>query len=187
MTTKRVIIFSAPSGSGKSTIISQILGSYPSLRFSVSATSRAPRGQECDGVDYHFLSPEEFKRRIEGDEFVEWEEVYSGTCYGTLKSEIQQIWDQNQVAIFDVDVVGGVNLKKIYGPQAVSIFIMPPSIEELQRRLIGRATDSPEAIEKRVAKATHEIAYAEQFDEIVVNDSLDRAVEQVTQIINSIL
>lgn len=187
MTTKRVIIFSAPSGSGKSTIISQILGSYPSLRFSVSATSRAPRGQECDGVDYHFLSPEEFKRRIESDEFVEWEEVYSGTCYGTLKSEIQQIWDQNQVAIFDVDVVGGVNLKKIYGPQAVSIFIMPPSIEELQRRLIGRATDSPEAIEKRVAKATHEIAYAEQFDEIVVNDSLDRAVEQVTQIINSIL
>lgn len=187
MTTKRVIIFSAPSGSGKSTIISQILGSYPSLRFSVSATSRAPRGQECDGVDYHFLSPEEFKRRVEGDEFVEWEEVYSGTCYGTLKSEIQQIWDQNQVAIFDVDVVGGVNLKKIYGPQAVSIFIMPPSIEELQRRLIGRATDSPEAIEKRVAKATHEIAYAEQFDEIVVNDSLDRAVEQVTQIINSIL
>lgn len=138
-------------------------------------------------MDYHFLSPEEFKRRIEGDEFVEWEEVYSGTCYGTLKSEIQQIWDQNQVAIFDVDVVGGVNLKKIYGPQAVSIFIMPPSIEELQRRLIGRATDSPEAIEKRVAKATHEIAYAEQFDEIVVNDSLDRAVEQVTQIINSIL
>lgn len=187
MTSKKVIIFSAPSGSGKSTIISKILGEYPSLRFSVSATSRVPRGQERNGVDYHFLSHDEFKRRVVGGEFVEWEEVYSGTCYGTLKSEIQRIWDNDQVAIFDVDVVGGVNLKKIYGPQAVSIFIMPPSIEELRKRLISRATDTPEAIEKRVAKATQEIEYAPQFDEIVINDSLDEAIEQVNQIIKSIV
>lgn len=187
MTSKKVIIFSAPSGSGKSTIISKILGEYPSLRFSVSATSRAPRGRERDGVDYHFLSHDEFKRRVVGGEFVEWEEVYSGTCYGTLKSEIQRIWDNDQVAIFDVDVVGGVNLKKIYGHQAVSIFIMPPSIEELEKRLISRATDTPEAIEKRVAKATQEIEYAPQFDEIVINDSLDEAIEQVNQIIKSIV
>lgn len=187
MSTKRVIIFSAPSGSGKSTIISQILGRYTSLRFSVSATSRAPRGEEKNGVDYHFMSLEEFKERVQRGEFVEWEEVYSGTCYGTLKSEIQRIWDNGQIAVFDVDVVGGVNLKSIYGSQAVSVFIMPPSVEELRKRLIGRATDSAQAIDKRIEKATEELEFAPKFDNIVVNDSLQDAVDQVNKIIKSML
>lgn len=187
MKKKKVIIFSAPSGSGKSTIIAQILGVYPSLRFSVSATSRAPRGLERDGVDYHFLTQQEFKRRVDQGLFVEWEEVYSGTCYGTLRSEIQSIWDDEQIAVFDVDVVGGLNLKRIYGERAFSIFIMPPSIDELRRRLEVRATDSAEDIEKRVAKAFHELKYAPRFDEIVINDSLEEAVAKVKRTIEAVL
>ena len=145
----KVIIFSAPSGSGKTTIVRHLLERYPQLEFSVSATSRAPRGQERDGVDYYFLSQEEFAKAVAENRFVEWEEVYKGTCYGTLRSEVERIWAKGHVIVFDVDVIGGINLKRIFGDDACSVFIMPPSIEELRRRLVGRGTDAPEVIERR--------------------------------------
>lgn len=184
---KRVIIFSAPSGSGKSTIINRIIGTRPWLRFSISATSRQPRNNEKDGVDYHFLSPDKFQSMVADNQFVEWEEVYAGTCYGTLKSEIDNIWNNNQIAVFDVDVLGGVNLKKIYGHQAMSIFIMPPSVQELERRLLGRGTDSQEAIAKRLARAELEISYSDNFDHIVVNDDLDVAVSKIEELVDSLI
>ncbi len=183
----KLIIFSAPSGSGKSTIVNELLTRFPQLEFSISATSRSPRGEEKDGVEYFFLSQDEFKSRVEADEFVEWEEVYAGTCYGTLKSEMERIWAKDNVIIFDVDVVGGLRLKSIFEDSACSIFIMPPSVEELRRRLVGRATDSIEVIEKRVAKAAQEIEKAQQFDCIVVNDDLTKAVEQTANIIDDFL
>ncbi len=187
MSNHKLIIFSAPSGSGKSTIVGQLLEQFPQLEFSVSATSRAPRGQERDGVEYHFLTQEEFAKRIEQQQFVEWEEVYAGTCYGTLHSEMERIWSKGNVIIFDVDVVGGLRLKRIFGAAALSIFVMPPSVEELRRRLIGRATDSAEVIEKRVAKAEQEIARADEFDSVVVNDVLSVAVDQTAAIITKFL
>ena len=171
---EKVIIFSAPSGSGKTTIVHQLLERYPQFEFSISATSRAPRGQEKNGVDYYFLTEEEFLNLIEKDAFVEWEAVYAGTHYGTLRSEVERIWSKGNVIIFDVDVVGGVNLKRIFGDKARSIFIMPPSVEELERRLVGRGTDTAEVIAKRVAKAEIEIARAPEFDHIVVNDVLEQ-------------
>lgn len=178
----KIIIFSAPSGSGKSTLIGHLLKRFPQLEFSISATSRAPRGSEVNGKEYYFLSNEEFKNKVAADEFVEWEEVYTGTCYGTLRSELKRIWDQGHVIVFDVDVKGGVNLKKIFGDDALSIFIMPPSVEELRRRLEKRGTDTPETIAKRVAKAEEEITYAPLFDKIVVNDSLETAIADATRI-----
>ena len=188
---EKVIIFSAPSGSGKTTIVRQLLQKYPQFEFSVSAstpsTSRAPRGQEVDGVDYYFLTEEEFLRRIEADAFVEWEAVYAGTHYGTLRSEIDRIWAKGNIIIFDVDVVGGVNLKKIFGDKACSIFIMPPSVEEVERRLVGRATDAPEVIAKRVAKAASEIERAPEFDHIVVNDILEKAVADTCAVIDNFI
>ncbi len=184
---EKVIIFSAPSGSGKTTIVRQLLQKYPQFEFSVSATSRAPRGQEVDGVDYYFLTEEEFLRRIEADAFVEWEAVYAGTHYGTLRSEIDRIWAKGNIIIFDVDVVGGINLKKIFGDKACSIFIMPPSVEELERRLVGRATDAPEVIAKRVAKAASEIERAPEFDHIVVNDILEKAVADTCSVIDNFI
>ena len=184
---EKVIIFSAPSGSGKTTIVRQLLQKYPQFEFSVSATSRAPRGQEVDGVDYYFLTEEEFLRRIEADAFVEWEAVYAGTHYGTLRSEVDRIWSKGNVIIFDVDVVGGVNLKRIFGDKACSVFIMPPSIEELERRLIGRGTDAPEVIAKRVAKAGQEIERAPEFDHVVVNDDLQRAIADTCAIIDNFI
>lgn len=184
---EKVIIFSAPSGSGKTTIVRQLLQKYPQFEFSVSATSRAPRGQEVDGVDYYFLTEEEFMRRIEADAFVEWEAVYAGTHYGTLRSEIDRIWAKGNIIIFDVDVVGGINLKKIFGDKACSIFIMPPSVEELERRLVGRATDAPEVIAKRVAKAASEIERAPEFDHIVVNDILEKAVADTCAVIDNFI
>ena len=183
----KLIIFSAPSGSGKTTIVRQLLQLFPQFEFSISATSRAPRGQEQNGVDYFFLTNEEFRQKVSEEAFVEWEEVYNGTCYGTLKSEMQRIWQKGNVIIFDVDVMGGINLKRIFGEQACSIFIMPPSIEELRNRLVGRGTDSTETIEKRVAKADFEISKAPEFDHVVINDKLEEAVQQAEQIINNFL
>ena len=169
----KLIIFSAPSGSGKTTIVRELLRRIPQLEFSISATSRAPRGTERDGVDYYFLSPDEFRRAVDEERFVEWEEVYAGTCYGTLRSELDRIWGKGHTILFDVDVLGGSNLKRIFGADACSVFIMPPSIEELERRLELRGTDAPEVIAKRVAKAEFELTKAPEFDHVVVNDVLD--------------
>ncbi len=183
----KLIIFSAPSGSGKTTIVRQLLQIFPQFEFSISATSRAPRGQEQNGIDYFFLSQEEFRQKVAADAFVEWEEVYNGTCYGTLKSEMQRIWQKGNVIIFDVDVMGGINLKRIFGENACSIFIMPPSIEELQKRLEGRATDTAETIAKRVAKADFEISKSSEFDHVVINDRLEDAVTEAREIITNFL
>ena len=183
----KLIIFSAPSGSGKTTIVKELLKIFPQFEFSISATSRAPRGQEQNGVDYFFLSQDEFRQKISEDACVEWEEVYNGTCYGTLKSEMQRIWSKGNVIIFDVDVMGGINLKRIFGENACSIFIQAPSIEALRERLIGRGTDTMETIEKRIAKAEFELSKAPEFDHIVVNDNLATAVENTKLIINSFL
>lgn len=183
----KVVIFSAPSGSGKSTIVNHILGLHPEMEFSVSATSRAPRGQEKDGVEYYFFTADEFRRMISEDKFVEHEEVYSGSFYGTLKSEVNRIWDKGHVIIFDVDVKGGVNLKKYFKEKALSVFIQAPSVEELRRRLVARGTDSPQAIEKRVAKAAEEMTYADKFDYILVNDDLQKAYTEAERIVNDFL
>lgn len=183
----KLIIFSAPSGSGKTTIVRQLLGVLPELEFSISATSRQPRGTERNGVDYFFLSQEEFRERVAAGEFVEWEEVYNGTCYGTLRSEMERIWQKGNTIIFDVDVMGGINLKRIFGDDACSIFIMPPSVEELRRRLVGRATDSEEVIEKRIAKAEFELSKSEFFDHVVINDDLAEAVAETRHIIESFI
>lgn len=172
---KKVIIFSAPSGAGKSTIVHHLLGKYSFLEFSISATSRAPRGKEENGKDYYFFTTEEFENKIKADHFVEYEEVYAGSYYGTLKSEVERIWAKGNIIVFDIDVKGGVNLKKLYGENAVAVFIQPPSVEELRNRLIGRGTDSPEAIERRVAKAEEELTYASKFDIVLINDKLDEA------------
>ena len=184
---EKLIIFSAPSGSGKTTIVHRLMGIVEGLEFSVSATSRAPRGAEQNGKDYYFLSAEEFDSKIAEDAFVEWEEVYAGTKYGTLRSEMERIWSKGHTILFDVDVKGGVRLKEIFGSQALSIFVMPPSVEELRNRLVGRATDSPEKIEQRIAKAGEELGYAERFDRVVVNDNLDEAVEQVRSIVTAFI
>lgn len=183
----KLVIFSAPSGSGKTTIVRELLQRFPQFEFSISATSRQPRGKEQHGVDYYFLSSDEFRQRVERDEFVEWEEVYAGTCYGTLKSEVERIWAKGNVIVFDVDVMGGISLKRLFGDDACSIFIMPPSVEELERRLRGRGTDSEEVIEKRIGKAEFELSKASEFDHTVVNDVLADAVNEATDIINNFL
>lgn len=183
----KVIIFSAPSGSGKSTIVSHILKLHPEMEFSVSATSRAPRGQERNGIEYHFFTANEFRKMIAEDKFVEYEEVYAGSFYGTLKSEVQRIWDKGHVIIFDVDVKGGVNLKKYFGDKALSVFIQAPSVEELRKRLIARGTDSAEAIAKRVAKASEEMTYADKFDYILVNDDLQKAYAEAEKVVDDFL
>lgn len=183
----KLIIFSAPSGSGKSTIINYLLTQNLRLRFSISATSRAPRGTEKNGVEYYFLSPEEFRARIAAGDFLEYEEVYKDKFYGTLKSEVERILAEGDNVIFDVDVVGGCNIKKYYGDRALSMFIQPPSIEELRRRLEGRATDAPEVIESRIAKASYELSFAPQFDVVVVNDDLDKAKAEALRIIQNFI
>lgn len=183
----KVIIFSAPSGSGKSTIVSHILKLHPEMEFSVSATSRAPRGQERNGIEYHFFTADEFRKMIAEDKFVEYEEVYAGSFYGTLKSEVQRIWDKGHVIIFDVDVKGGVNLKKYFGDKALSVFIQAPSVEELRKRLFARGTDSAEAIAKRVAKASEEMTYADKFDYILVNDDLQKAYAEAEKVVDDFL
>ena len=183
----KLLIFSAPSGSGKTTIVRRLLEQFTNLEFSISATSRAPRGMEQNGVDYYFLSAEEFAEAVAANKFVEWEEVYKGTCYGTLRSEMERIWNKGNVILFDVDVMGGIRLKEIFGNDAMSIFVMPPSIEELRRRLEGRGTDAPEIIEKRIAKASFELTKAPQFDKQVVNDDLEVAVAEVAEIVKNFI
>ena len=185
----KLIIVSAPSGSGKSTIVKWLMEEHPELRlyFSVSCTSRPPRGTEQNGVEYFFLTPEEFRRRIEQDEFLEYEEVYENRFYGTLKAQVERQREQAQNVVFDVDVKGGINIKRHYGHEALSLFIQPPSIDELRRRLESRATDTPEAIEERLAKAAYEMTFAPQFDRIVVNDNLDAAKAEMLQIVSDFL
>jgi guanylate kinase len=179
----KLIIFSAPSGAGKTTIVRHLLNQNLELEFSISATSRGMRHTETNGKDYYFLSPEEFKAKIQNDEFLEWEEVYTGTFYGTLKSEVERIRNIGKHVIFDVDVVGGCNIKKFYGNEALAVFVQPPSVEELRQRLISRSTDAPEVIEKRVAKAEYELTFADQFDVIITNDQLEKALAQAEQVI----
>ena len=184
----KVIIFSAPSGSGKSTIVNHILSLYPELEFSISATSRAPRGNERNGREYWFYSEEEFRQMIAEGKFVEYEEVYSGSFYGTLKSELDRIWGKGHVIIFDVDVKGGVNLKKYFRDQALSVFIQAPSVSCLRERLLHRGTDSMEAIDKRVAKAAEEIEFARgKFDFILVNEELGKAFDEADKIVGDFI
>lgn len=185
----KCIIFSAPSGSGKSTIVQWLMAEHPELRlaFSISATSRPPRGTEQHGVEYFFLSPEEFRSRIAAGEFLEYEEVYQDRFYGTLKEQVDNQLKAGQNVVFDVDVKGGCNIKEHYGNKALSVFIQPPSVEELRRRLIGRATDSMEQIEQRVAKAEYEMGFAPRFDRIVINDNLDEAKQQTLDTLRKFL
>jgi guanylate kinase len=185
----KLIIFSAPSGAGKTTIVKHLLKQNFGLEFSISATSRAPRHTETHGVDYYFLSPEEFQQKINAGEFLEWEEVYQGTCYGTLKAEVERIRNKGKHVIFDVDVIGGLNIKKYYGSEALAVFVQPPSIEELRNRLVGRSTDAAEVIEKRVEKAEYELTFAPKFDVILVSQelrvTLANAEKLVTGFINN--
>ena len=185
----KMLIVSAPSGSGKSTIVQWLMREHPELKlyFSISCTSRAPRGSEQDGVEYFFLTPEEFKDKIAKNEFLEYEEVYENRFYGTLKQQVERQREAGQNVVFDVDVKGGVNIKKYYGDEALSLFIQPPSVEELRKRLIGRATDTPEAIEQRLAKAEYELTFASQFDHVIVNDDLEIAKQEALKTIKSFL
>ena len=183
----KLIIFSAPSGSGKSTLVNYLLQQGLDLAFSVSCTSRAPRGEEQHGREYYFLSPEEFRQRIANDEFLEYEEVYTDKFYGTLKSEVERLSEAGHTVVFDVDVKGGVNIKRYYGDRAMSLFIQPPSIEELSRRLHGRATDSEEVIQQRLDKAAYELTFAPQFDRVIINDDLETAKAETLRVVNGFL
>ena len=180
-----MLIVSAPSGSGKSTIVQWLMKEHPELKlyFSISCTSRPPRGTEQHGVEYFFLTPDEFKAKIQNDEFLEYEEVYENRFYGTLKQQVERQREEGQNVVFDVDVKGGVNIKKYYGDEALSLFIQPPSIEELRRRLEGRATDTPEAISERLAKAEYEMTFAPHFDHIIINDDLETAKQDTLQVV----
>lgn len=183
----KLIIFSAPSGSGKTTIVKHLLSKPYNLGFSVSATSRAIRGNEVHGKDYYFLTPDEFRSKIDNNEFLEWEEVYSGSYYGTLKSEVEHLRNAGTNVVFDVDVVGGCNIKKYYGNEALSVFIQPPSIEELEKRLKARSTDTDEVIAKRVEKAAYELTFAPQFDVVLINDQLEKALNEAEKLVESFL
>lgn len=183
----KLIIFSAPSGAGKSTIVQALLKKNYKLEFSISATSRAPRGEEKDGIEYYFLSADNFKKKIKDDAFLEWEEVYTDTFYGTLKSEVERITSEGNNIVFDVDVVGGVNIKKMYGSEALSLFIQPPSVDELRNRLKNRGTDSDEKIEMRIAKAEKELEYASEFDKIIINDKLPNALADTEKALDNFL
>ncbi|MEI6050135.1 MAG: guanylate kinase [Bacteroidota bacterium] len=183
----KLVIISAPSGAGKTTIVKHLLDSGLNLSFSVSATTRQLRGKEADGVDYFYLTVPEFKRKIENNEFVEWEEVYKDLFYGSLKSELERIWANGNHVLFDVDVMGGINLKKKFGVRSIVIFIMPPSIEELKKRLVKRGDDCLSKINMRVEKAREEIRLADQFDTIIINDQLEKAKEQAFNIVSSFI
>lgn len=185
----KMLIVSAPSGSGKSTIVNWLMKEHPELHlyFSISCTSRAPRGTEQNGVEYFFLTPEEFRAKIANEEFLEYEEVYQDRFYGTLKAQVERQRLAGQNVVFDVDVKGGLNIKRYYGDEALSLFIQPPSVEELRRRLTGRGTDTSDAIEERLAKAEYELTFSSQFDCVVVNDDLEAAKQETLQIINDFL
>lgn len=187
MKSKKMIIVSAPSGAGKTTIVKYIIENVPQLQFSISACSREKRPNEVDGKDYYFISAEEFKKKINNDEFVEWEEVYEDKFYGTLKSELERIWSLQKYVIFDVDVKGGVNIKKMYGDNALSLFIMPPSIEVLEERLRNRKTNSEDDIVQRVKKAEYELTFKSQFDKIIINDDLNVAQNEALNAVNDFL
>lgn len=183
----KVVVISAPSGAGKTSIVKHILEYVPELMFSTSATTRAKRDGETDGKDYHFMSVDDFKNGILNDDFLEWEEVYDNQFYGTLKSEIEKIWKEGKTVIFDVDVKGGLNIKKYFGDDALSIFIEPPTIEELERRLRKRGTEDANSLKKRVEKAEYELTFAPQFDTVVLNDDLTQAREDVIKAVNEFL
>ncbi|HET6991927.1 MAG TPA: guanylate kinase [Bacteroidia bacterium] len=183
----KLVIFSAPSGAGKTTIVHRLIADIPTLEFSVSATSRAPRGDEAHGVDYYFISPDEFRTRINSDEFVEWEEVYPGQMYGTLLSEVDRIWRKGHHVIFDVDVKGGLNLKKKFGADALAIFVRPPSMDALEERLRHRATEPEEKIKMRLSKAASELSFENRFDYVLVNDNLERAVAEASSVVKKFL
>ncbi|MEN8120140.1 MAG: guanylate kinase [Bacteroidota bacterium] len=187
MKNNKLIIFSAPSGSGKTTIVRQILKEIPNLEFSISACSRNPREGEINEKDYHFFSTDEFKDKIENNEFIEWEEVYADNFYGTLKSEVDRIWDNGNHVIFDVDVVGGVNIKEQFPDNSLAIFIEAPSIKILEKRLRKRGTESEEQIKKRINKAEQELKFAPKFDKIIINDNLELAIQETKVIINEFL
>ena len=184
---QKLLIVSAPSGSGKSTLVQYLMGQGLNLAFSVSCTSRAPRGTEQHGVEYYFITADEFRQRIANDEFLEYEEVYTDKFYGTLKSEVERLSDAGYTVVFDVDVKGGVNIKRHYGDRALSLFIQPPSIEELSRRLHGRGTDSEEVIQQRLAKAAEELTYADKFDRVIINDDLDVAKAEILGVVKAFL
>lgn len=185
----KMLIVSAPSGSGKSTIVNWLMQEHPELKlyFSISATTRFPRGSERNGIEYIFMSPEEFRFHVVNDDFLEYEEVYEGRFYGTLKAQVERQREAGQNVVFDVDVKGGVNIKRYYGDDALSLFIQPPSVEELRRRLTGRGTDTAEAIEERLAKAEYELTFAPQFDRVLVNDNLETAKQEALRIVNDFL
>ena len=184
---EKLIIISAPSGSGKTTIVKEVLASDLKLKFSVSACSRKPRVNETNGKDYYFLSVDEFRQKIKNNEFIEWEEVYKDNFYGTLKTEVIRIWDSGYSVIFDVDVKGGLNIKRQYPEKSLAIFIKAPSVNELEKRLRDRSTDDEETIKKRVAKAEYELSFAQQFDKIIVNDNLEGAVKETYNIIKTFI
>ncbi|MGD0710500.1 MAG: guanylate kinase [Bacteroidales bacterium] len=183
----KLIIFSAPSGAGKTTIVHRIIGSRNDLEFSVSACSRPMRKNEKEGVDYYFLSAEEFRKRIANNEFLEWQEVYENSYYGTLKTEVERIWAKGNHVVFDVDVVGGLNLKKYGRENALAVFVMPPSVEELEERLKRRSSETPETLKKRIDKANYELTFANQFDKIIVNDDLEKAVKEAKELVEEFL
>lgn len=183
----KCIIFSAPSGSGKTTLVHHLLEQDLGLEFSISACTRSPRGKEVDGKDYYFLSIQDFKQKIQEDAFVEWEEVYTDHFYGTLKSEIERIWAHGKAVIFDVDVIGGLNLKKYFNKQALAIFVMPPDLPTLEKRLRSRGTDEEDRIQKRLAKSKQELVVADQFDHIILNDSLEKAKQEAKTVVSSFL
>ena len=187
MSNNKLIIVSAPSGAGKTTIVRHLLSLPLPLSFSVSATSRTPRPGEVDGHDYYFLSADKFRQKIEAGEFLEWEEVYPGTYYGTLRSEVERIWNEGKSVVFDVDVIGGLNIKKIYGDKALAVFVQPPSVETLRQRLRNRSTESEDKIATRIAKAEFELSFAPQFDVVVINDNLQTTLSEVEVLIHNYL
>ncbi|MBI2272447.1 MAG: guanylate kinase [Chitinophagaceae bacterium] len=186
-TNGKLIILTAPSGSGKTSITRYLIGKYPRLSFSISATTRAPRGTEKDGVEYHFLSVDDFRTRIDANEFIEWEMVYEGKYYGTLKSELQRIWNEGKVPMLDIDVQGAIHVQQQFAENCLSIFIQPPSVAELRRRLEARGTETPESLETRVNKASYEMSFNHHFTKTILNEDLNKACAETEQVIKDFL